>query len=519
MSDAAEAWDDLVATALLGSERRPVMLSAKPGRLGEALAALAQQSAERRLLGAAATLALYRRAGTRPAQSPEGPTGTWAPDASEDVPACTEAAARSLERMLQGEHADLLSEWLSALAGIGHRVPAWSLPDLLTLGQNRAELRALIERVAGRRGRWLAAQNPDWDYLLDADAAEVWQTGSRPARRALLVRLRAADPGRARELVEGTWATESAEDRAAFLMAFETGLSMADEPLLEAALDDRAKDVRQTAAALLASLPASRLVGRVANHLTPLLTLTEGRPGLLRRTPTFTIQVTLPEACDKTMVRDGIEPKSPSGSGERAWWLQQMMAIVPPGYWSKRWHKSAAQLLAMTSDNEWTQVLLAGWAKAAEVHRDEGWARAFLVAHTLQTDPPVWRLLKILAPDHRERVVLDLLESGRAIGEVGRPAFIQLLRGCQAPWSPELSRAALRHIQGSMTNGSPSESFWSMREILGELGQFLSPVIFEEVAAGWPDPLPGSMAYWSVQIDRLRTTLQFRHDMLEEISQ
>ena len=54
------------------------------------------------------------------------------------------------------------------------------------------------------------------------------------------------------ELLVGSWATESAKDRAALLDALTTGLSLADEELLERALDDSSRVVRQRAAGLLA---------------------------------------------------------------------------------------------------------------------------------------------------------------------------------------------------------------------------------------------------------------------------
>ena len=97
-------------------------------------------------------------------------------------------------------------------------------------------------------------------------------------------------------------------------------MSLDDETFLEAALDDRRKEVRGAAADLLARLPESALRRRALERALPLLKFKSNK---LRRK---TIEVTLPEACDKAMQRDGVEPKPGfRGVGEKAWWLQQML--------------------------------------------------------------------------------------------------------------------------------------------------------------------------------------------------
>ena len=58
-----EVWQRLVSTAVLGTERQPVDLTAD-GPLGVVLAKLEGLDEEHKLLGAAAAVSLYRRAGT-----------------------------------------------------------------------------------------------------------------------------------------------------------------------------------------------------------------------------------------------------------------------------------------------------------------------------------------------------------------------------------------------------------------------------------------------------------------------
>ena len=64
-----------------------------------------------------------------------------------------------------------------------------------------------------------------------------------------------------------------------FLSVLADGLSLADEPLLEAALDDRAAEVRSWAAYLLARLPGSALGQRMAERALGCLRLDRGISG------------------------------------------------------------------------------------------------------------------------------------------------------------------------------------------------------------------------------------------------
>jgi len=143
-----------------------------------------------------------------------------------------------------------------------------------------------------------------------------WETGSRPARLLLLAELRGSAPALARSLLESTWATERADDRAAFLATLARGLSIDDQPLLESALDDRSKEVRRAAAELLTSLPDSRRAQRMLARALPLLAWVPAEKprmlGLRQRQPAK-LEIVLPDVCDQPMIRDGIEPKPPAG--------------------------------------------------------------------------------------------------------------------------------------------------------------------------------------------------------------
>ena len=171
-----------------------------------------------------------------------------------------------------------MADWLQFAADSGLSVPHRLLPALLTLAEARPAVAAQLFPAIGSRGRWLqellstasGAAPPapaDWSGLKAADAATE------------LEQLRRSDPAAARDRLAEHWDSISAKERAAHLGILGTGLGPDDEVLLERALDDKAKTVRDAASALLDRLPASARAQRMAARLTALLRV----KGLLRK--------------------------------------------------------------------------------------------------------------------------------------------------------------------------------------------------------------------------------------------
>lgn len=344
------SWDELVAAALIGTDRRPVEAGAPPGSPDALAATLSGRGAEDRLLAAAAAWTVARRAGARAGEAKAvGP-------AEEDArPLCSSAAAARLELLL--EVRELVDEWLGLAERAGVRPPPELAPELLDYAEGRPERQAAVLRAVGPLAPWLAAREPRWDYALAADDG-VWTTGTPDQRHALLRRRRREDPDAARELLASTWAEEAWEDREAFLGELELGLGDADEPLLEMALDDRRKPVRDIAAELLTRLPRSAFAARAATRARPLLRVEDGE-----------LVVTLPDNSDEAAKRDGV----PAG-GRRSERLTAMLAAAPLAAWTIG--LSASDLVALPVRDDLRQAVHAGWAEAATNQRDAEWGRA-----------------------------------------------------------------------------------------------------------------------------------------------
>jgi len=497
-------WTEIVNTALIGCERKAPSLNGATDKIGGLLAQLDQNDREGALLGAAALVSLYDRAGTLPLNDARPLPEACEPD---DAPRCGERAAIHLAMMLRGEYRELLPEWMAKTAAAGRRVSEELLPPLLELGRT-LELREAILPVLGARGRWLAAQNPDWSYAVSGFDETLWETGNSEQRRAVLAELRKRDTTRARELLASTWSQESPKDRADFLAALENGLSLDDETFLEAALDDRRKEVRGAAADLLARLPESALRRRALERARPLLKFKSNK---LRRK---TIEVTLPEACDKAMQRDGVEPKPDfRGIGEKAWWLQQILGLIPPKVWAQESGWPIDDLIAAAKRGDWKNVLLDGWSQAARLCRDTEWADALLAKGNKGAEAV--SLFQVLPQMRQEDFIVELLRADPSL-DMSKPAY-NCIMSCQRQWGEALSRAVIDNL----LHHAATDKFkfdWLWTGLAHAIGRSLDPELIPEAITRlaeatkrWTDRPPA--------LERFLDFIQFRHEMLKEINQ
>jgi Family of unknown function (DUF5691) len=364
-------WHDVVTASLIGTERSAVPAVAIPGL---PLAGDDTGDPAAVLLDRAALLTAARRAGRRPDEAE--PLPVCEPDPR---PAMSAAAAGRLARILGGEHPDLLTEWLAGVAARGLRPPAQTLPALLDRARRAARtdpgLARMVAEVGGPRARWLAGLNPDWVFAAAPalTGPDAWRLGDSGQRRDYLSVLLARDPDAARELVRGNWDTASPAERAMFLSVLADRLGPADEPLLEAALDDRTEDVRARAASLLATLPGAALGQRMAGRALRCVRLEHSARGTC-------LVITPPAGCDASMQRDGIMPGSAAGHAqmpERARLLRQVMARTPLRTWTDAFGLTAAQIVALLS-GDWAPVLFTVWARAAIAQRDHEWTAALI---------------------------------------------------------------------------------------------------------------------------------------------
>jgi len=151
-------WSDLVATALLGTDRRPI-----PSDLTAAWAVRDNddEDAATQILELAALHRSWVRAGSRLHQV-DPPLAAPTSEGS----LAGYAAQELLGRLLERPEPDVINSWLSVCAdrGLGVWADHWQ-PLAVLAAKTVAYDRRLLGRVFGARGIWFLEQNPAWSRL------------------------------------------------------------------------------------------------------------------------------------------------------------------------------------------------------------------------------------------------------------------------------------------------------------------------------------------------------------------
>lgn len=420
----SDAW---MKPALMGVERS-VALPA-PGELGVLLGALATADdaalAFSRSMGAVAacTLAAVQTLPTidTPVPAADDPHAlpadhAWAPALASIFASGT--PAQDVELRLRHEACTRLTE-------VGATLPFTVLPDALDAGARSQALRAALSAVLGARGRWLAGINPLWKFAATADALEAqahagqrpWQEGSHTDRLVYFRRLRSTDADAARRLLEASLDEMGARERADFVAALAIGTTPADTALLEGLMKDRSREVRRSAADLLATLPGSTHAQRLQAWLAPLVTT---KRGLLGKS----WDCDAPQAIDPAWASAAIESKRPQHEalGERAWWLFQLVRQAPLRWWTDHTGMNPVQVLAWSGKTDWADALHRGWLERVGAAEPD-WVEAMLATKAQAMRARTVELLALLPVTQRERHwprTIDDLRTQGLLHEVAR---------------------------------------------------------------------------------------------------
>lgn len=363
----ADPWTSLL---LLGTARANAAPPPPHPALAAAWHRLPWTQRETAVLHGTALVAAARLAGAMPRPGAESP----APCPEDATQCCAPAAAELLRRLLAGEHAACLREWLQLAATQGCRAAHRDLPALLVLGAQRHDLRAAIGAVLGERGRWLARQHEPFAWALGSSRNlpdEVWQTGAPAERVAWLRACHERDPAAALAALAATWSHETGEQREQLLPAITTTPHAgAAEWLEQIALRDRRGAVRQLAQRALLRLPQSALAMRARQRVASLLRL----EGLLQKR----LVVTLPAAFDPAWQADGVDEKPPGGIGPRAHWARQLLGMVPLSHLLATFKAKPEQLFAWNRDEDSRDVLRLAFVDAARFDTEPAIAVAFV---------------------------------------------------------------------------------------------------------------------------------------------
>jgi hypothetical protein len=414
----------------------------------------------------------------------------------------------TLQRLLGEPDAGLIEEWAGIAAARGRRVAEQTVPALLDWWSRQPRRKDVVFAVCGERAAWLASLNPAWrapapGHGVPADADEAWQTGTTPERVSLLLAVRRHDPARALALVRSTWGSDGADDRRRFVEALADGLTMDDEPFLEAALDNKSKAVRRAAAAVLGRLPGSRHKARL-NALARSVIVVEARKGLLRRSASVSLEP--PKEFDKAWERDGLEEQPAGGTGKRAWWLRQILGAADPSAWTEAAALDPEALLEAISGDDYFDDALEAIVRALGLRPDAAWAGPVLRRPLGRKSVEPEHLAGLVAPLKPEESRPLLLEAA-AHARFGGARRWRVLALAGPPWPREFSAAALGLLAGAVPREGEA---WALHEPVDRVSRAVSPELAEEfvetVLAAFPGQ-PTDSVKRSIDRARLRADM------------
>ncbi|MCB8980247.1 MAG: hypothetical protein H6657_22780 [Ardenticatenaceae bacterium] len=505
MTRTNHTWPEMVTTALLGTQHAALPTPKGHTAVDQLIAQMPQQDAAAALLAAAGTVALHQQTGWVPSQA-SPPTPVSQPP---DQPVLPAGISRQLEPLLDTSHTSLLPEMLDALAQTGYRVPEFLLPNLLEKGVKAATIRPSLLQILGERGRWLASQNPAWRYAapeLDTWVGLLaeWKTAVAGQRLALLRQLRQTEPERGRTLLEHTWKSETDQSRHHLIKILEVNLSQADEPFLEAALDDRTHYVRQTAADVLACLPTSRLSRRMTEHAANLLRWTPGGK--------YVITVTFPDVYTPAMKRDGLFTASDGDlSKTRARQLTQIVGRMPLDFWTEQWQQTPQTIAEAVLQSAWPRTLTNGFATAAARQKDVIWAEALITANGFGT--AVARLVSILPTETCFRLMQQAAQKSTGLQRTD-PLFI-VLQHWQLPWTAPMGQFWLERFADHLNQHKDDKPEPTLKTLLTRFAQRCDPTLADTAVTQLT--IPDLNPAWQKIVNLLCETILLRRNLLAEI--
>ena len=303
-------------------------------------------------------------------------------------------------------------------------------------------------------------------------------------------------------MIESTWRAEPETTRREMLTVLANGLSMADEPFLERALDDRDAQVRRRAAELLAGLPDSRLAARLTAAAGSILVLKGGALA-----PVF------PAAVDDAMLRDGVtrpvEPARPNATRSTADWarlLIQTVGAIPLAYWETRFRLSPAAIIRAAEAGKWPRTLITAFSTAALRQGNMEWADALLAADGYGERTGM--LLPLLPP-------ADCFARLAALGEGQADSVVVFLRRWPEAWDEASGRQLIDFLAAEAAVDPETRWGSTLRFLSRHFAQRCPPALADYAAEALATDRANKA--WQAALRHITTTLALRREMYEAV--
>lgn len=512
-----EGWKELVKTVLLGTatQRKNTNIAAKElEQYG--INNTAQQEPEIKVLRALAAYAQLNKAGLVTEQLKNN--YHYKNCAEEQQEVCSPKARLQLQHILKNNYEEILIEFLKILEQQQRRIPTQLLPELLTYGTIHKTVRPYLVPCLGERGKWLAQFNPNWSYvhrLLSMSDERVFELGCKEERLEYLENLRRSAPEKALSLIEKSWNSEAHLVRIEFLNTLYLNLSSADEAFLEKCLNDRRAEVREKAVQLLGHLPHAALIGRVQKLL---------EDAIQYNPKSREIKLFLPEHCNPEMKHNGVRAryKPLANEGQKANWLAQLIALVPPSYWSQLWDKPPEELLQQAATSKWGNLLIWAWATAAQQTKDNDWILACHRFYEQTKYNKRWLELSLdfvydgISDEVFNTLALEYFSESHNLSLSDDHPVVNFLLREDQQWNEILSKQVIQRIKYTIAQDS-YVFHWSLKSVLKRAAYAIPAHLFGTLSQNWPESSK-SWHSWQMEVNNFLSILRFRNEVLSTAS-
>ena len=429
-----ESWNQVIHTALLGTEKKTLQKEEVDEYLAESLDLIAAQTVDKEeaFLQTASLVYNARQCGTVPLKKET----IFLPQAEpEEKPYASPAAHAVLSDILDTGSTALFQFWLEQCSAANKIVKPDFLPYLLNTATRRKELRHLVKACGGKRGEWLVQFNEEWKWNEAVNEEEIWETGTLAQRKAFLSQQRLTDSTKGRELLQQTWSQEPVNIKAELLEAMLTGASNADVLWLEELLNEKSVKVKEATLQVLKTIPSSSIVQTYWTILKDSIRLATSK-GILGIGSKTTLDIKL-AAVDPTIFKTGIEQvSSEKGVSDEAFILYQLAESVPPRFWEEYFNLNREEILKLFSKDDTAKSLIPAIGTAAAHFRDIEWLRAII---TIEEKNLYLEALDILPQKEAEAYAVRFFTHDDAAAST-----VQNLHLFKDEWTMDFTKAFLR---------------------------------------------------------------------------
>lgn len=403
-----EAWNHIISTAMLGTDKRLPELQQLPASVAEA-AALVNGDKEEQFLQTAALVFNFRQCGMIPLQKE---IINFPVAEEEDKEYCSAFSMQLLRDILEVQSKSLLKFWVEKCDAKQQIVMPDILPQLMQAG---------VRNCCGKRGEWLAQFNNDWKFSETANNDELWETGTLEQRVAILK----ASPSVTK--LQAVWPQEDANTRTKLLEAFSGNVTAEDVPFFETLLTDKSKKVRDVATGLLKQHSSSSIVQQYQQILSKAVSI---KKSFLKGS---SLQIELP-GIDENIFKTGIEKLSSSKDvSDDEYIVMQLAEFVPPHFWEVHLNSSPENIIQIFQKHKTGTLLLYSLVKAIATFKDERWAIAFMQ----HSDVFYIDIIPFLPRKQQDHYSIKFMQQH---GE----SLISFATARQHEWSLELAQAILK---------------------------------------------------------------------------